>query len=46
VLGYAPPRATLFRALSTLEAGGRITTVSTSIGGTETTRHRKLARDA
>lgn len=42
VLGYQPSRATLFRALLTLNAEGRITTVSTGIGGTETTRHRKL----
>jgi hypothetical protein len=42
VLGYEPSRTTLFRALLALNAEGLITTVSTSIGGTETTRHRKL----
>ena len=42
VLGYEPSRATLFRALLTLNKEGLITTVSTSLGGTETTRHRKL----
>jgi hypothetical protein len=43
VLGYEPSRATLFRALLTLNEAGHITTVSTGNGGTETTRHRKLA---
>lgn len=43
VLGYEPSRGTLFRALLTLNAEGHIQTVSTSIGGTETTRHRKLS---
>jgi hypothetical protein len=43
VLGYEPSRATLFRALLTLNEKGLITTVSTSFGGTDTTRHRKLA---
>lgn len=43
VLGYEPTRATLFRALLALKKEGYITTVSTGIGGTETTRHRKLA---
>ena len=43
VLGYEPSRATLFRALLTLNAEGLIATVSTSIGGNDTTRHRKLA---
>lgn len=42
-LGYEPSRTTLFRALLTLNKEGLITTVSTSIGGTDTTRHRKLA---
>lgn len=42
VLGYEPSRTTLFRALLTLNKEGLITTVSTSIGGTDTTRHRKL----
>jgi len=42
VLGYAPSRATLFRALLVLNSEGLITTVSYSIGGA-TTRHRKLA---
>jgi hypothetical protein len=42
VLGYEPSRGTLFRALLALQSSGRITTVSTSIGGA-TTRHRKLA---
>jgi len=42
VLGYEPSRATLFRALLTLNKEGLVTTMSTSIGGTETTRHRKL----
>lgn len=41
-LGYEPSRATLFRALLALKAEGLITTASTSIGGAETTRHRKL----
>ncbi len=42
-LGYEPSRTTLFRALLTLNKEGLISTVSTSIGGTDTTRHRKLA---
>lgn len=43
VLGYEPTRTTLFRSLLTLNKKGLITTVSTSVGGTDTTRHRKLA---
>ena len=42
VLGYEPSRATLFRALLALKEGGRIITVSASVGG-PASRHRKLA---
>jgi hypothetical protein len=40
---YEPSRATLFRALRTLNDDGLIETESISIGGA-TTRHRKLPR--